>query len=514
MKSKPYTEYTLPELATEVEKATGELRFDDIQQMMPILSDAIAVSPRNLNWADGIFCRARVYLRIIGNIQAGLEDAFAAHYYYKEIADENRMTTTNITIAYCYMRSGMLLQAIEKLHEAHLFAQKLQHPEQQARSLKLLADSHGIMQDYQSALEYSQNALKIARTHKLNEVLFISLFSVGQTYFHLKQPEKALTIAEEAVEFALANGTKMEHELAYSLKGMAYQSNGEHKKAIQFYDKCIDILNSLPNPTLRIGYTMLQKCTCQIESGAYNAALKTALYILNKTGVKNDTLAHIELHSSLVKIYKGLRDTKNAKKHSVIESELVLQHSGEELRSKVKMQMAAFNAERFQLEAQLERERAERLVNELENKDKELTMLALNLAQKNEMLSSIEQKLAVLEKSIGAVRKDVQLSMKSLIDDVQSDITSAVHSENAWVVFEQQFITIHPGFVERLCKKHPVLKPMEVRLCALLKVSLSTKQIANILCIDSRSVDVYRSRIRKKIGMERAGNLMSYLAAV
>lgn len=230
---------------------------------------------------------------------------------------------------------------------------------------------------------------------------------------------------------------------------------------------------------------------------------------------KNNALAYMQkAHEVLAYMYSLLGNTSQSRKHEKNAAELSMICTGEELQQKVRALTVAFDVQRYQSEAQLERERALRLEAELQAKEKELTILALNLAQKNEMLAGIENKLHSLEKTLNSARKGVRGTMTSLINNVKSDIASSVSSDKSWDVFEQQFTSIHPGFMERLSRKYPIFKPMELRLCALLRVNLSTKQIAGILCIDSGSVDVYRSRIRKKIGLDRSDNLMAYLAAI
>ncbi|MBL7973999.1 MAG: hypothetical protein JNJ85_03750, partial [Candidatus Kapabacteria bacterium] len=57
----------------------------------------------------------------------------------------------------------------------------------------------------------------------------------------------------------------------------------------------------------------------------------------------------------------------------------------------------------------------------------------------------------------------------------------------------------------------PQLSPIELRVCALLKVNLNSKEIADILCVETKSVEMYRFRIRKKIALDSTVNLHSYI---
>lgn len=511
------TDYTLlpvEKLVATILNAIATMQVSDIDRMVAALSDIIADSERSDAWAAALYCRAKVRILLYSDNPGGLEDALTAYYYYRASGNERNQCDSGITVAFCYMRAGLIERAVELLSSSHILAKKNNMVKEQGRSLKLLADAHGIMQDYESAVRYAQNAIDTYVTNNLPGMIIASLNALSQGYSYCGNHKAALAAADRALEHSKATSDPLDMELAYNMKSMAYSLAGDYKKALFWIKKSEQSMKDLPATTQRRWQVLLEKSLYLYQDGKTEQALRLTKDILHNSPITQDNIFLRELHTLLMRIYTTLGDKANARKHSKIAAELQLQLSGEELRQNVKVMMVAFNAERFQLEAHLERARAERLQSELATKEKELTLLALSLAQKNQMLSGIEQKLQALEKSMAKARKSVQMSMRSVVNDVKSDITSTKSSDKSWEVFEQQFVTIHPGFVARLSHKHPNFKPMELRLCALLKVSLSTKQIANILCIDTASVDVYRSRIRKKIGMERGANLMAYLAGI
>lgn len=65
-----------------------------------------------------------------------------------------------------------------------------------------------------------------------------------------------------------------------------------------------------------------------------------------------------------------------------------------------------------------------------------------------------------------------------------------------------------------LSGRYPELSPVELKVCTLLKINLSSKKIANILYVEPKSIEVYRFRIRKKLGLSREQNLLTTLATI
>ena len=86
-------------------------------------------------------------------------------------------------------------------------------------------------------------------------------------------------------------------------------------------------------------------------------------------------------------------------------------------------------------------------------------------------------------------------------------------SDDDWDTFETNFDRAHQDFFNRLKIQFPDLTPGDIKLCAYLKMNLSSKEIAHLLNISIRSVEVHRYRIRKKLRLHSSDNLVEYLMA-
>ena len=81
-------------------------------------------------------------------------------------------------------------------------------------------------------------------------------------------------------------------------------------------------------------------------------------------------------------------------------------------------------------------------------------------------------------------------------------------------VFETYFDEVHEEFFKRLKSEYPQLSPREMRLCAYIRMDLTSKEIAVLLNITERGVEVSRYRLRKKLELPRETNLSTFLSNI
>ncbi|WP_297089776.1 PAS domain S-box protein [uncultured Draconibacterium sp.] len=145
-----------------------------------------------------------------------------------------------------------------------------------------------------------------------------------------------------------------------------------------------------------------------------------------------------------------------------------------------------------------------RLQTELELKDRELVSFLLQLSQKNELLSKAA---ALLQQEHKSGAKKAPDTLRQLKDLLQTNSVQAVD----WSMVENQVDKIHPGFLERLQKKHPLISVNDKKICSYIRLGLSSKEIAGLLNITPKSVEVSRVRLRKKLGINVKTRLVFYL---
>ncbi len=148
----------------------------------------------------------------------------------------------------------------------------------------------------------------------------------------------------------------------------------------------------------------------------------------------------------------------------------------------------------------------EKLMLQLEHKNRELVSAALNVVEKKDILQDIAQDLSKIHKSC----PDPQTKKK--IGSILNKFDHEKQFDDDWEQFVYHFEQVHEDFFHRLRDKHPNLTSRDHKLCAYLRMNLSTKEIASILNITVRSAEVSRYRLRKKLGLESNEKLDEYLS--
>lgn len=140
----------------------------------------------------------------------------------------------------------------------------------------------------------------------------------------------------------------------------------------------------------------------------------------------------------------------------------------------------------------------------LENKKRELVSSALQLVQISETNAMLIEKLKDIEPYTNA-------QGKQLIHALITEHSNPANTVN-WKEFETHFSNVYEDFYRQLAQKHPELSPGERKLCAMLRLNLSTKEIATLTLQNPQSIDIARYRIRKKLKLTTEVNLVSYLS--
>ena len=149
--------------------------------------------------------------------------------------------------------------------------------------------------------------------------------------------------------------------------------------------------------------------------------------------------------------------------------------------------------------------RTEKLANEVNHKNKELATTTMNLINKNKLLTDIKDSLIGFTKENSKSRTSVELSR------IIKKIDFNMGRDDEWEHFMQYFDQVHGDFSRRLRQDYHQLSPQDLKLCAYLRMNLSTKEIAQLLNITVRGVEIARYRLRKKLGLDRAVNLAEYI---
>ena len=147
----------------------------------------------------------------------------------------------------------------------------------------------------------------------------------------------------------------------------------------------------------------------------------------------------------------------------------------------------------------------EKLETEIEFKNSELASSAMNLVQKKEFILKIKETLQHLNKSEkeSMDSQDLKKLLRSLSEEEKLN--------DEWEQFSIHFNNVHGDFLIKLSEKYPILKAHELKLSAYLRMNLTSKEIAQLMSISVRGVEISRYRLRKKLNIPTETNLFQFL---
>ena len=139
---------------------------------------------------------------------------------------------------------------------------------------------------------------------------------------------------------------------------------------------------------------------------------------------------------------------------------------------------------------------------EVQTKSSEVAGKSLSIAKQGEMIDNIKQ---ILEQ-------------ENDIDRLRSEILKAIKinsvNKHEWEIFENNLSQIHQGFITGISAKYPQLTSKDIKLCIYLKMNLSSKEIAPLMNISFRGVELHRYRLRKKLLLASDDSLYKFMLSI
>jgi len=322
--------------------------------------------------------------------------------------------------------------------------------------------------DFKRALEYYYQALAIREENNNRLGIARSSHNLGTFFFeNQKDYRKAERYLKRAIEVGTEVGSWQTVSSASNLLHQLYNEEGNHRKAYETLTLNRQVNDSLFNEETTKKITQLE---LQFEFDRKQAHLEAER--------KERELYYIMSGGGLVLLL------------IIVTLAFFLQ------RSKTK---------RSELEqAHLTLEKAA-LKNDLAIKDQELAHNIMYLINKNELINHLSEKLLDIKHQAPA---ETQSAIQKIIVDMQSNLQPEL-----WQEFEFRFQQVHEVFYKILNERFPDLTPSERRLCAFLKLNMTTKEISSITHQNAKSIDVARTRLRKKLNLTGTDhNLVSFLS--
>ncbi len=174
---------------------------------------------------------------------------------------------------------------------------------------------------------------------------------------------------------------------------------------------------------------------------------------------------------------------------------------------KLELKEAEFEKEVKKSEGEIIKLKNDKLHTDIRHKNSQLASATMHLVQKSEILMKIKHDLL-------NIQSEATPGLKKKIQQITRVIESDIQLDDSWEQFETYFDQVHENFFKRLRSKFPELTPKDQKLCAYLRMNLTTKEIAPLLNISVRGVEISRYRLRKKLELNSEVNLVAFIMEV
>jgi tetratricopeptide (TPR) repeat protein len=467
-------------------------------------------------------------LKIVGNIYLSQSNYSEALLFYKNsLVVSERNNYTDI-LPHIYNNSGLIYQhlkenqkALTNYQKAYEGFKKLGLNEEVANAVSNIANIYLADGNDSLALDYYDEALRIFK----EAGNFIDASSI---YIYLGNHEYEKENYTKALEYyttsnQLYNDQKIEYvgpksyilvQILGNLGRVSYQF-GEKLQAIDYLEKSLSIAQQ--NHYL----TWVELNTYELfkiyeDEGNYKMALdyfklyeESGDQILSESSIRKITQLEMQFEFDEKMKEKELEDALKEAAQQKREFRYILFIVLGVFISILAILLFLFQRNKtakVELKRKNLRLEHDKLQQELEHRNRELATNVMFLLKKNEFITHTAEKLA-------GMKKQFKEENKRVIQNVIRDLLQNT-SKDVWKEFEVRFQEVHSEFYNNLNEKYPDLTPNEKKICAFLRLNMSTKDISAITYQSVRSIDMARFRLRKKIGLETDENLVTFLAQV
>lgn len=435
----------------------------------------------------------------------------ALNYFYKELEIQDKINPKESflienNIGGCYYLMGDLKKAREFWERAVTgFDAYTKNDKTNPRNIEgtIIYNNIAVLEKEEG--NYAK-ALEMLKEFKSRNEVLKDTFNVIMAYENLADVYSKLNESNTALE-TLRNGIKLSKKIesAYDLASL-YSKTGElYLEKLNNRDSALFYLQNSYEISNRHSFTDIKL------SSSENLVL---LYENENNYQKALSYLHIAKSLSEENI-----NTENSKKVNRLEfefeermkqNELLLSQKKRERFFIIGTALLLFTSVIIFLMFKLQKSKTQKriaenklLAKQLEEKNKELTSNAIQMIQSNEIIESTHKELRQLK---GNTDVSTNKMLSKIINDLRNGTQAFSKNE-----FEKMFMETDGDFYKRLLNDHPALTKNELRLCAFLRLNLSSKEISAITQQSPHSIVVARSRLRKKLNLGENQSLTNFL---
>lgn len=375
-----------------------------------------------------------------------------------------------------------------------------------AQTYGLIGQTYEKTNAHDKAVKYQQLALR--EYEKANDKSGLAKIyeNLGSLHEDKLELDTALKYFTKALELDKASNNRIAQIEVINNIGDVYRKSGRYKQSLMYTRQAANLAKEL-NDQYQLGsaYRDLSKAFNLLnrnDSAYYysEAGRNIFLEIYTQDNEKQlallQTLFEIEQKDNAIARFENEKITNRVIAIAAGVIAVLVALLGYAITSRQRLKIK--NEQKLHEQSQLN------LKGELELKSKELTSHTLHLIQKNQLLEELKNKLNLIVKDD---KRDQRKELKQLL----SLISMNHNQDRNWEDFRTVFEQVHEDFFDSVKKHSSQLNASDMRLLALLKMNLSSADIATMLGISQDSLRISRYRLRKKLNLPEGENLSAFV---
>lgn len=411
-----------------------------------------------------------------GNILDYIGDYESALEVLNKAISIQRKLSNKTPLAYSYMRIGNINRKFLKENDKSLLyynkalklSKKLKNDFLTASALGCIANAYLYKHEYSNADKNYQKAAELFEKIENKFYLCTALLGIGTTKRELDDNDGSVKALKKALEIIKNSGNKGLNTSVSLNLAISFLNAGDDISAESYYKKSMSLIKKV-----------------------------------------NDKTLASKLFQGFAEVYENRGDMKKALEHYKKYHDLYAEIFKEESARINKILKLKYEKERSEKEAEIYKLRSKELQHEIDSKTKELNAMASYLSQKNEFVSNL---VSNIKEDLLGFRLDEKIG--DYINTAVKKAESAGSQNEDLKRFESELDKFSFSFISSLLKKFPTLTRVELKICSMIKINLSTKEMANLLYLSPRTVESHKYNINKKIKLKSKQNVVTFLNSV
>jgi pentatricopeptide repeat protein len=461
----------------------------------------------------GFLINLAAELQELGETANAVEKALLAIQVKEDIGD-------SVQLAFFYNKLAELLEKTNPVRSREwLFkAYRLIHnPKYTAFNTNItiynnLARYYNEQGDYTMAFAYHDSVFIVSKQYGHHDGMEVSLSNQAMLHAKLGNTKEALEFHKQAILIS-EKGQNVFRRTGH------YVNAGKLEMKLENYIQAITFLNNGLRLAKAYNYPGYIKESLHSLAQAYRKTDQNELALdafTRYTQIK-DSLESVEIKSVIAELEKQYESQKKARQIELLQAENLYNSK----RRKILNILLVISAILLVLLGLIIRLRYNRLRQQITMAEQKKDIyrlsqenLKLNLDQKNRELSSMALQMVQKHEFLNDFHNNIKNSNPENIQSYIKQIDKHLNQNGEWKQFRLHFEEVHPDFFRKLKSSYPSLTSNEEKLCAFLKMNLSSKEISLINNSTISAVDKSRNRLRKKLDISAEQNLRDFLEKI